>query len=78
MYVVLHEIAHAINDDLGQNEISDKENQAQELRADSLAFEWFNHRIEQRNIPALRPLTQDEVTRAQQKTGAMMSAALSD
>lgn len=42
VFVVLHEVAHAICDHRPPNEISATENSAQEDEADRLAFKWYN------------------------------------
>ncbi len=65
IYVVLHEIAHAINDDKAPVEISPEENQKQEERADRLALEWFNTYIDSKRGSGLIRLTPDEVAKTQ-------------
>jgi hypothetical protein len=67
MFAALHEAAHAIKQHRPPNEISTEENRAQEDEADALAFEWFNEYIANRNNKYLRPQTEDEVEKAQER-----------
>ncbi len=68
-FVVLHEVAHAIQkhrDPLFDN-LSPKDIEAQEKETDKLALEWFNEYVRQKNNPAFKPITMEEVKEAQAK-----------
>jgi hypothetical protein len=74
IYVVLHEIAHAIKrhrsplyDSLTCQQIED-----QEAEADTLALTWFNDHIEGLANPDLPPLTCEEVDEAKSKSRTLM------
>ena len=73
-FCVLHEVAHAINDDLPPDEISTEQTQLQEERANRLAFDWFNSYLAQRAHTGLRLFTVEELQAAQAKTQAAMNA----
>lgn len=77
IFVVLHEIAHAIMkhrspllDKLSQQEVS-----AQEKEADELAFSWFNGHVKERNNFYLKPLTNEEIKEAKRKNQDLMRKA---
>jgi hypothetical protein len=50
-FAVLHEIAHAVSRHLAPSQIAETQNQAQEIEADQLAFEWFNHYLVKKDLP---------------------------
>ena len=69
IFVVLHEVAHAIKkhkspvfDDLTLEKI-----QAQEEEADKIALDWFNQHIKERDNPYLKPLTKEEIEAEMEK-----------
>lgn len=50
IFCILHEVAHAVFNDLPPNKISEKENTDQEGKANKYALEWFNdYALEHRN-----------------------------
>ena len=61
-FAVLHEVAHAVSQHLSPNQITDAENQAQEIEANKLAFEWFNHYLVKKNLPEF---SEEELAQAQ-------------
>ena len=67
IYVVLHEVAHAIKKHKSPkfDKLTREEDQAQEDEADRLALEWFNQHIE--DNPNLKPLTKEDVELEQKK-----------
>lgn len=69
IYVVLHEIAHAIKKHRSPkfDKLDLDEKQAQEDEADRLALEWFNQHIEDLDNPYLMPLTKEDVEMEQKK-----------
>lgn len=74
IYVVLHEVAHAIKkhkspifDNLTKNEYG-----AQEKEADELAMSWFNDHVVKRNNEHLFPITKEEIKVAQDKNQELM------
>jgi len=69
IYVVLHEVAHAIKKHKSPklDKLTREEYQAQEDEADRLALEWFNHHIEDIGNPYLKPLTEEDVKIEQEK-----------
>ncbi len=74
IFVVLHEIVHAIKKHKSSkfDSLSDADNQAQEDEADSLALEWFNRHVEALNNPFMKPLTIDEIEAAQERNQRQM------
>jgi hypothetical protein len=78
IYVVLHEVAHAIRNHKSQkfDGISSEENNAQEEEADGLAIRWFNEHIQKRNNPHLLPITQREIEVAQAENQELMGKTL--
>jgi len=74
IFVVLHEVAHAIRkhrsplyDSLTQEEVD-----AQEAEAVELALQWFNDHIEAMNNPYQPPITREEVEEAEARSRATM------
>lgn len=78
IYVVLHEIAHAIRNHKSHrfNGITAAENNAQEQEADALAMQWFNEHIRERNNPHLHPISEQEIKAAQITNQELMEKAL--
>ena len=74
IFAVLHEIAHAVNDDRSPRELSSKENDAQEERANCLALKWFNAYIHRKNIQTLPPFTREELALAKERNRERMRA----
>lgn len=74
IFVVLHEIVHAIKKHKSPkfDSLSDVDNQAQEDEADSLALEWFNRHVEALNNPYMKPVTIDEIEAAQERNQRQM------
>jgi hypothetical protein len=73
VFALLHEVAHAINDDPPPNECSKEENDAIEKRADNLAFQWFNSFLRtRRNSTAF---TKEELNTAQKRAQFLMRKA---
>src|SRR3989304_8948648 len=78
IYVVLHEVAHAIRkhrspeyDSLTSDEVD-----TQEREADALAFQWFNDHITALPNPYLPVITLDEIARAQARSQEIMKELL--
>lgn len=69
IYVVLHEVVHAIKKHKSPkfDKLTDDEKQAQEDEADRLALEWFNQHVKDRGNPYLKPLTKEDVEIEQKK-----------
>jgi hypothetical protein len=74
IYVVLHEVAHAIKkhkspifDNLTRDEF-----EAQEKEAYELAMAWFNDHVQKRNNQILLPITKEEIEAAQDKNQELM------
>lgn len=74
IYVVLHEVAHAVRkhkspefDDLTKDEI-----EAQEKEADEFAMSWFNGHVAERKNEQLLPITKQEIKAAQDKNKKLM------
>ncbi|GAA0558534.1 hypothetical protein GCM10008942_03770 [Rhizomicrobium electricum] len=65
IYVVLHEVAHAISNDKSKSEVSPEVYQGQEERADRLALKWFNAHIDEKRIPGLPRMTVEEIRQSQ-------------
>ena len=78
IYVVLHEVAHAIRNHKSQrfDGISAEENDAQEQEAGALAMQWFNEHIQKRKKPHLHPITEQELKVAQAANQELMEKAL--
>ncbi len=75
-FVVLHEVAHAVRDHRPPNEITPKENQAQEDEANALAFEWFNGYLAMKTQTGVALFTATELAAIQEEMQARMQAAL--
>ena len=74
IYVVLHEVAHAIRkhkspifDDITKDDID-----AQEKEANTLAMSWFNEHVSNLNNESLLPITEQEIKEAQEKNQTVM------
>lgn len=69
IYVVLHEVAHAIKKHKSPklDKLNQDEKQAQENEADRLALEWFNQHIEDLGNLHLKPLTKGDIEMEQKK-----------
>lgn len=72
IFVVLHEVAHAVNKDLSPLLITKQENNVQEEKAHKKALRWFNAHIEKKNNKYLNPLTMEEVREEQKKQEKLM------
>ncbi len=74
IFVVLHEIVHAIKKHKSPkfDSLSASESQAQEDDADSLALDWFNQHIEALNNTYLKSLTMEEVDDARERNQRRM------
>jgi hypothetical protein len=74
IYVVLHEVAHAIKKHKSPklDNLTEQENLTQEDEADAMAMEWFNEHVKAHNNPFLKPITRQEVNEAQRKNIALM------
>jgi hypothetical protein len=74
IYVVLHEVAHAVRkhkspelDNLTKDEI-----EAQEKEADELAMSWFNDHVTERKNEHLLPIKKQEIEATQYKNKELM------
>jgi hypothetical protein len=74
IYVVLHEVAHAIKkhkspifDNLTRDQI-----EAQEKEADELALSWFNDHVVKKNNEHLLPITKEEIKVSEDKNQELM------
>ena len=74
IYVVLHEIAHAIRAHSSPllDNLTKEDCEAQETEADELAMKWFNDHVEKRNNEHLLPITKEEIKEAQEKNQIVM------
>lgn len=74
IYVVLHEVAHAIKKHKSPkfDNLTAEEVQIQEEEADEIALDWFNQYIEERSKPNLKPLTTEEIEAEQEKNRELM------
>lgn len=74
IFVVLHEVAHAIRKHKSPkyDELTTEQNLAQEDEADALALKWFNQHVKARNIEFLMPITKDEIQQAERNNQALM------
>ena len=75
IFIVLHEVVHAIKKHRPPSDLSSQDNDAQESEADALAFSWFNSYIEALKNPHLKPLTQEEIDEAKKKNLRLMERA---
>ncbi len=75
-FVVLHEIAHAINKHKSPmfDKLTQEEAKIQEQEANRLAFQWYNNYVKEKNNPNLPILTQEEIDEAQNKNQLRMKA----
>jgi len=74
IYIVLHEVAHAIKKHRSPkyDSLANDEFEAQEKEADDLAFQWFNDHIAVLENPDLPAITHEEVEVAQAKSQDIM------
>lgn len=74
IYVVLHEVAHAIRKHKSPkfDDLTNDEYEAQEKEADELAMSWFNEHVAKRNNEYLLPITKQEIEAAQDKNKELM------
>jgi len=74
IYVVLHEVSHAIKKHKSPkfDDLTPKENEDQEAQAEAIALEWFNEHVKARNNEYLKPITREEIEQAQSKNQALM------
>jgi hypothetical protein len=74
IYVVLHEVAHAIRKHKSPllDDLTDEECKTQEKEADELAMKWFNDHIAKPNSVHLLPITKEEIKEAQEKNQVIM------
>ena len=78
IYVVLHEVAHAIKkhhspllDDLTREEL-----EAQEKEADELAMKWFNEHVVALKREDILLITEEEIRQAQEKNQVAMKTLM--
>lgn len=76
IYVVLHEVAHAVKKHKSPkfDNLTEQENQVQEDEAHAMAMEWFNEHVKARNNEFLKPITKQEVEEAEKKNIALMES----
>lgn len=76
IYVVLHEVAHAIRNHKSPKFdcLTREEYEAQEKEADDLAMSWFNKHVTERNNKYLLPITDTEIDAAQAKNQETMKS----
>ncbi len=69
IYVVLHEVAHAIKKHKSPifDNLTKEEVKVQEEEADKIALDWFNQYIEEQGRPRLKPLTIEEIKAEEEK-----------
>jgi len=74
IYVVLHEVVHAVKRHRSPlyDSLMPQEAEAQEAEADDLALKWFNEHIKDLANPYLPPITRDEINDAEAKSKAVM------
>ncbi len=74
IYVVLHEIAHALRKHKSPefDGLTNDEYEAQEKEADELAMSWFNEHVAKQNNKYLLPITKQEIEAAQAKNKKLM------
>ena len=74
IYVVLHEVAHAIKKHKSPifDNLTREECETQEKEADELAMSWFNNHVKMRNIEGLLPITRSEIKIEQEKSQKLM------
>lgn len=76
VFVALHEVVHAIKQHKPPNEISEAENSAQEIEADTLAFDWYNTYLKSKKNPHLPEFTKQDLDKSTEKNLEIMKAAL--
>jgi hypothetical protein len=78
IYVVLHEVAHAIRKHRSPqyDSLTKEECEAQEQEADDLAFQWFNDHIAALANRCLPVITHEEIEMAQAKSQEVMQRSL--
>ncbi len=78
IYVVLHEVAHAIKKHNSPllDDITREEFEAQEKEADELAMKWFNEHVAALNREDVLPITKEEIRLAQEKNQVAMKALM--
>ena len=74
IYVVLHEVAHAIKKHKSPifDNLTAEEVKVQEEEANKIALDWFNQYIEEKGNPHLKPLTIEEIESEQEKNRELM------
>lgn len=74
IYVVLHEVAHAMRKHKSPklDHITIDDFEAQEKDADNLAMSWFNEHVSKRNNKYLLPITKQEIEAAKEKNKKLM------
>lgn len=74
IYVVLHEVAHAIRNHKSPrfDHLTNEECEAQEKEADELAMSWFNEHVMKRNNKYLLPISTQEIEAAQARNMELM------
>jgi len=74
IYVVLHEVAHAIKKHKSPifDSLTQDEKISQEDEADKLAFQWFNQHIEKISDPSLIAITKEEIEKEKQRNQEIM------
>jgi hypothetical protein len=74
IYVVLHEVAHAIGAHRSAilDNLTKEECEAQEKEADEFAMKWFNDHVAKRNNKHLLPITKEEIKEVQEKNQIVM------
>jgi hypothetical protein len=67
IYVILHEVAHAIRKHKSPlfDDLSEEESENQEKEADDLAMKWFNDHVG--GLDNLSPITKEDIERAQEE-----------
>ena len=80
IYVVLHEVAHAVKKHRSPqyDSLTEEESEAQEQEADDLAFQWFNDHIAAQANPHLVALTHEEIGLAEAKSQGVMQRFLNE
>lgn len=76
IYVVLHEVAHAIRNHKSPkfDRLTQEEHEVQEQEADDLAMKWFNGHVAERDNKHLLPITNVEIEMAQAKNIEIMKS----
>lgn len=74
IYVVLHEVVHAIKKHKSPkfDNLTEQENHAQEEEADAIALEWFNEHVKELNNPYIKPITSEEINEMRKKNQVFM------